>query len=411
MDQQPFLDSPRKHRSSETTSASPARRRGVRWLSASVSVLVVVVAIHHRANKKASAANKVVPEGPVIVTPATARTGNIGKYLEAIGTVTPLQTDSITSQVTGVITAVHYHEGQLVHEGDPLIDIDTQLYAAQVAEVRGALERDENLLAEARMDLERYRQAWERKGISRQQFEDQEKIVLQAQGTVKNDEGAVQFAEAQLNYCHITAPISGRVGLRLVDSGNLVTANATNSLLVIAQLHPITVIFTLAEDDLSDVLDQIRQRRRLTVRAYDRAQQKLLSIGNLVAIDNQIDTTTGTVKLRAEFENQDNGLFPNQFVNTRLLVTTLRNQVLVPSSAIQHNGDVDFVYLVQNDEVIARSVNVGVSDEGETAVQGLQPGDVVANSSFEKLQNGSRVVICKTVLPTTSPDSNERDVR
>ena len=411
MEHQSFLDLLRGNQSGGSASASPARRRWLGWLTAAVSVVVLNIVIQHHVNKKASAANKVVPEGPVMVTPATARTGDIGKYLEAIGTVTPLRTDSITAQVTGVITAVHYQEGQVVREGDPLIDIDTQLYSAQVAEARGALERDENLLAQAKMDLERYREAWDRKGISRQQFEDQEKVVLQAQGTVKNDEGAVQFAEAQLNYCHITAPISGRIGLRLVDSGNLVTANATNSLLVIAQLHPITVVFTLAEDDLSDVLDQMRHDQRLTVRAYDRSQQKLLGTGKLVAIDNQIDTTTGTVKLRAEFENRDNGLFPNQFVNTRLLVTTLHNQVLVPSSTIQHNGDADFIYVLQNDEVVARSVKVGVSDEGETAVQGLQPGDVVANSSFEKLQDGSRVDMSKIAVPTTSSEPNEGEVR
>ena len=217
MDQQSFVDSPQDNQSPEATAVSRRRHSWLRWLSASVFVLLLLVVIHLHANKKASAANNVAPDEPVTVTPATARTGDICKYLEAIGTVTPVRTDSITSQVTGVITAVHYREGQAVREGDPLIDVDTSLYAAQVAEARGALERDENLLAQAKMDLERYREAWNHNGISRQQFEDQEKVVLQTQGTVKNDQGAVRYAEAQLNYCHITAPISGRIGLRLVD--------------------------------------------------------------------------------------------------------------------------------------------------------------------------------------------------
>ncbi len=340
--------------------------------------------------------------GPVPVTTATAKQGSIGVYLEAIGTVTPVYTDSMTAQVTGVITAVHYHEGQLVRRGDPLIDLDARPYEAQLVQAQGALERDQALLAEAQMDLERYQKAWAKNGIPRQTLEDQEKLVLQYQGTVKNDIGTVQYDQVQVAYCHITSPIDGRIGLRLVDPGNLVTANGTTALVVITQVQPITVIFTLAEDSLGEVVDEMRHGAKLPVEAWDRQMQKQIATGQLVTIDNQIDTTTGTVKLRANFDNRDSVLFPNLFVNTRLKVKTLENQKLIPSSAVQHNGDVAFVYLIQNDTAKMTNVKTGVSDSGMTAVTGLQAGDVVADSSFEKLQNGSKITISKIKLPATS---------
>lgn len=386
-------------------STPPAKRR--RWLWALVILvifLLLVGVIHHRRKKRAAMQAAATVTGPVAVRPATATTGDIGVYLDAIGTVTPVYTDSITSQVTGVIKSVHYTEGQVVHQGDALVDIDPQPYEAQLGEAKGVLERDENLLAQAQMDLERYRQAWSRNGISRQQYEDQEKVVLQDQGTVNYDKAAVQYAQVQLNYCHIVAPITGRVGIRLVDPGNLVTANATTSLVVITQLRPITVIFTLAEDSLSQVLSQMSQGRQLTVEAWDRAQDRQLGVGKLSTVDNQIDTTTGTVKLRAAFDNSNNQLFPNQFVNTRLLVTTLHDQVLVPSSVIQHNGDKAFVYLLKDGKATVRMVTPGVSNNGQTVVQGIQAGDVVANSSFEKLQNGT--VVSLSNFNAASDDSS-----
>jgi multidrug efflux system membrane fusion protein len=343
--------------------------------------------------------------GVVPVTTATAHSGSIGIYLDAIGTVTPIYTDSITSQVTGVITAVHYREGQIVHKGDPLIDIDPRPFEAQLEQAQGALERDQNLLEEAKMDLARYQVAWSKNAIPRQTFEDQEKLVLQDQGTVKNDQGLVQFDQVQVGFCHITSPVDGRVGLRLVDPGNLVTANSTTTLVVVTQVQPITVVFTIPEDSLPEVLQQTRTGKTLKVDAYDRTQQDHLAAGKLTSLDNQIDTVTGTLKLRAQFDNRDGMLYPNQFVNTRLLVRTMDNQVLIPASAIQHNGSADFVYLIQNNKAIQRTVKSGVSDRGETAVEGIQPGDVVADSSFEKLQNGSQITISKVKLPSTSESS------
>jgi multidrug efflux system membrane fusion protein len=323
-------------------------------------------------------------------------------YFDALGTVTPVYTANITAQVTGVVTAVHYREGQVVEKGDPLIDIDPRPFEATLQQAQGLLERDQNLLGQATMDLERYKVAWSKNAIPRQTLEDQEKIVLQDQGTVKNDEGTVQYDQVQLSYCHIVAPLGGRVGLRLVDPGNLVTANSTTTLVVVTQMQPITVVYTLAEDNLPQVLHHTSGKQQLNVEAYDRTQQTLLDKGKLISLDNQIDTTTGTLKLRAEFANKKGVLFPNQFVNTRMLVDTQQNQVLVPSSAIQHNGNTDFVFLIQNNKTVQRTVKSGTSDKGETAVQGINAGDVVANSSFEKLQNGSPVTISKVKLPSTS---------
>ncbi|HEX4031231.1 MAG TPA: efflux RND transporter periplasmic adaptor subunit [Terracidiphilus sp.] len=344
--------------------------------------------------------------GPVPVTYANAVRGNIGVYLDAIGTVTPVYYDAMTSQATGVITTVHYREGQFVHKGDPLIDIDDRPYKAQLAQAEGTLERDQNLLAEAQMDLTRYQAAWAKNAIPRQTLEDQEKLVLQDQGTVKNDQGVVQYDQVQVGFCHIVSPISGHVGLRLIDPGNLVTANSTTTLVTVAQTAPITVIFTLAEDSLQQVLKQMHSGKALTVQAYDRTQQTLLGTGRLISVDNLIDTTTGTVKLRAEFENSKDLLFPNQFVNTRLLVNTLQNQTLIPSSTIQHNGATDFVYVIQNPntknaKASMRTIKSGIADKGQTAVTGVDPGMVLADSSFQKLVDKAPVYQSKVSLPSS----------
>jgi membrane fusion protein, multidrug efflux system len=414
MDQQPSASQVSPTRQPAQDHTKPAIHRRHRWVWVVVLILFGLlfywaISQHSKSQAAATGGGRRMMTGPVPVTIATAQSGSIGVYQDAIGTVTPVYTDSITAQVTGVITAVHYREGQYVHKGDPLIDIDPRPYAAQLVQAQGLLERDQNTLAEAEMDLERYKQAWTKNAIPRQTLEDQEKLVLQDQGTVKNDQGTVQYDQVQLDYCHITSPISGRVGLRLVDPGNLVTANSTTTLVVVTQQQPITVIFTLGEDSLPQVLEHSKSGTQLKVETYDRTQQKLLSTGKLITIDNQIDTTSGTIKLRAEFDNKNGILFANQFVNTRLLVNTLTNQTLIPSSAIQHNGNTDFVYLIVNNKATMRTIKVGNSDKGNTAVQGLNPGDVVANSSFEKLQNGSQITVSKLKLPSSS-DSPESDV-
>jgi multidrug efflux system membrane fusion protein len=345
--------------------------------------------------------------GPVTVLPATATKGDIGVYLESIGTVTPVYTASITSQVNGVVTAVHFKEGQIVRKGDPLIDIDPRQYQATLMQAQGTLERDENLLSQAKMDLQRYEDAWARKAIPKQTLDDQEKLVLQTQGTVKIDQGTVQFDQIQLDYCHITAPFTGRVGLRLVDPGNVVQSTGTLTLAVITQIQPITIIFTIPEDNLGQVTTRMRKNAKLTVDAYDRAVLKKIATGALLTLDNQIDTTTGTVKARALFENKDAALFPNEFVNTRLLVDMLTAATLIPSSAIQHNGQVAFVYVLQDNVAHLRNIKPGVTDGGTTEVAGISPGEVLANSSFDKLQDNAKVVTTtKTPPPSALPRSN-----
>jgi multidrug efflux system membrane fusion protein len=344
--------------------------------------------------------------GTVALTPATAKKGSIGVYLDAIGTVTPVYTDTIVSQVTGVISQVHYREGQLVHRGQPLIQIDPRPFQANVLTAQGALERDTNLLAQAEMDLKRYQDAWARNAIPRQTLDDQEKLVLQDRGTVKADQGTLQFDQVQLAFCNITSPISGRVGLRLVDPGNLATASGSTPLAVITQLQPITVVFTIPEDSVGQLEKQMRLGKALDVDALDRSNQGKLASGKLQATDNQIDTTTGTLKLRAVFDNKDNALFPNQFVNARLLLQTLQNVILIPSSAIQHNGDVAFVFLIQNGVAHIHNIKPGVSEAAMTEVDGLNPGDVVADSSFEKLQDGSKITISKQKILPSNNESN-----
>jgi membrane fusion protein, multidrug efflux system len=366
-----------------------------------IVLLVVVVALviglwlwwrHHKAAEAAAAA-AARAAALVTVTTAQAVKGDIGVYLEAIGTVTPVYTSAITSQVNGMIVAVHFREDQRVSKGDSLIDIDPRPYQATLVQAQGTLQRDEGVLAQAQLDLTRYRAALARNAIAEQMVADEEKLVEQTEGTVKNDHGAVDYDQLQLDYCHITAPISGQVGLRLVDPGNVVQSTGTATLAVITQLEPITVIFTLPEDSLGPVLTRLRAHAQLTVDALDRSGQKKLGSGMLTALDNQIDTTTGTVKARATFDNQDDALFPNQFVNTRLLVNTLQGVTLIPASAIQQNGRASFVFVIQNNVAHMRTVKTGVTEGANTQVEGINPGEVVANSSFEKLQDKSQVTV------------------
>jgi multidrug efflux system membrane fusion protein len=370
--------------------AQPPRPTAVRVIIWGALILVVVLVfwlvLHLMGAKKAAPAPK-----KITVTSATATKGDIGVYLDAIGTVTPVYTASITSQVTGLIVAVHYKEGQRVAQGDPLVDIDPRPFRATLLQAQGALERDENLLAQAEMDAERYRIAWGRRAIAKQILDDQEKLVLQDRGTVKNDQGMVDFDQVQLDFCHITAPIAGRVGLRLVDPGNVVQSAGTVTLAVITQLEPITVVFTIPEDSIAQVQAGRRKNASLTVDAYDRTALTKIASGKLLTLDNQIDTTTGTVKGRALFDNEDDALFPNQFVNTRLLVNTVQGVTLLPSSAIQQNGQASFAYVIQNNVVQMRSVKPGVTDGGVTQVDGVNPGEVVATSSFDKLQDKAAV--------------------
>ncbi|MGD0527284.1 MAG: efflux RND transporter periplasmic adaptor subunit [Polyangiaceae bacterium] len=383
------------------------RSSGGWWFVLATGAVLVFAGVAFLVFHQSEGAHKAAPPpAKVSATTVTAQKGDIGVYLEAIGTVTPVHTASITSQVNGLIVAVHFQEGQRVHKGDALLDIDDRPYRATLLQAQGTLDRDENLLAQAQMDLDRYREAWARKAIAKQMLDDQEKLVLQDRGTVKNDQGTVQYDQVQVDFCHITAPIEGRVGLRLVDPGNVVQAAGNTVLVVITQLEPITVIFTIAEDDLGPVQARLAQGAQLTVDALDRTGQKKIASGALITLDNQIDTTTGTAKARATFGNADDALFPNQFVNTRLLVDTLRGVTLIPASAIQQNGSASFVYAIENGTAHTRPVKPGVTDRGMTKVDGIDPGTVVADSSFDRLHDGVLVAPSNAPpAPSGSPSS------
>lgn len=371
----------------------PARSWPLRVLLLMLVVAALAVAAALIARSRSKARGAAPPPTAVTVTTATAKTGDIAVRLESIGTVTPVHTASVTSQVSGMVVAVFFQEGQRVEKGDALIDIDARPYRATLLQAQGALERDEHLLAQAKMDLERYRAAWARNAIAKQTLDDQEKLVLQYGGTVKNDRGAVKYNEVQVEFCHIKAPLAGRVGLRLVDPGNVVQANGTAVLAVVTQVEPMTVVFTISEDNLTAVRDRLRQGARLPVDALDRAAQRRLASGELLTIDNVIDTTTGTVKARAIFDNKDDALFPNQFVNVRLVVDTHTGVTLIPSSAIQQNGPQSFVYVIRDGVARVQTVKPTVTDQGLTQVDGVSAGDVVAASGFDRLRDGARVVV------------------
>jgi multidrug efflux system membrane fusion protein len=353
----------------------------------------------------ASEAGKVKAAPPVRSVPivaATAQKGDIGVYINAIGTVTPVYTVTVTSRVQGQIMQVYYQEGQLVHKGDPLLDIDPRPYQAALTQVEGQLARDQAVLNEARIDLDRYQQAYSRNAIAKQQLDDQQQIVLQDDGTVKNDEGQLANARVNLEYCHITSPIDGRVGLRQVDPGNIVQANSSTALVVITQLQPITMIFSVAEDYLPQIQTQLHQGHRLVVDVFNRDQTQKLASGYLLTLDNVIDPTTGTLKLKALFPNTDNALFPSQFVNARLLVETETGVTLIPSAAIQRNAQGAFVYVINADQTASmKPVTSGTADGTFTTdgamsrVVGIDPGVVVAVNGFDKLQDGAKVSIQK----------------
>jgi len=337
--------------------------------------------------------------GPLMVSTVKAQTGDIGIYVNALGVVTPLNTVSIVSRVQGQITKIYYQEGQTVNVGDPLVEIDPGPNQAALLQAEGQLARDMALLENARLDLERYQEAFASNAIPKQQLDTQVAAVHQDEGTVKVDQGLLDNAKVQLAYCHITAPISGRVGLRLVDLGNIVQANATNPLLVITELQPITVIFNVAEDDLPQIQKQLQAGNTLTVDAFDRAQTKKIATGTLLTLDNQIDPTTGTVKFKAVFTNDDESLFPNQFVNARLLVDTLEDATLLSNTVIQRNADSAFVYLIKPDQtgtnqtVAMQTITVGTTDGNVSSVEGIEPGTVVAADNFNKLSDGAKVTL------------------
>jgi membrane fusion protein, multidrug efflux system len=357
-----------------------------------VAVLLCIGLLVHIFSKP-----KAKPTGPqatpVSLSPVTV--GDLDVYLDALGTVTPVYTVTVVSRVAGEITEVRFKEGQIVKKNDLLAVIDPRPYVAVQLQAQGQLGRDEAALKNARIDLVRYQNSYKEHAIPEQQLATQQATVDQDIGTVKLDQGNLAAADVNVDYTRIVSPIEGRVGLRNIDPGNIVPANGTSGLCVITQLQPITVIFTIAEDDLADATRGIATGRPMTVLALDRSKQHQLASGTLITIDNQVNTTTGTVRARATFPNTHNELFPNQFVNARLLVKTLTQVNLVPQAAIQRNNDAAFVYVEQPDSTV-RSVNVTIlATEGETSAitgTGVKAGDQLVTDGFDKLQNGSKIV-------------------
>ena len=332
-------------------------------------------------------------ERPVPVTVATIVTGDIRVTVPALGSVVPRNLVTVRSRVDGPLLAVKFVEGQPVKAGEVLALIDPEPFRAALEQARGQLARDQALLKNARIDLERYRGLLAQDSIARQQVDTQEALVRQYQGTVQTDEGNLRSAELQLSYTTIKAPISGRVGLRAVDPGNIVKASDAAGLVTIAQVSPITAVFPVPEERLPAIMKRVREGRGLKVEAWDREMKTRLAEGSLLAVDAQIDSTTGTVKLKADFANKDGSLFPNQFVNARLLLDTLSGVVTVPTAAVQQGSEGAFVYrLAADGKVAAVPVRLGPADAGKAAVEeGLAVGDRVVVDGLDKLKDGAKV--------------------
>jgi multidrug efflux system membrane fusion protein len=338
-------------------------------------------------------ASPVTPKPGIPVAAAQASVGDFNRYLTALGTVTPFNTVTIKSRVDGELVKVNFREGQIVHQGDLLVQIDPRPYQVQLDQALGAMARDKANLANAKTTLARDKTLLADQVLAPQDYDNQAAVVGQYQGTIASDQSAINNANLQLTYSRITSPITGRIGLRLVDVGNIVHAADTTGLAVITQVRPIAVLFSIPEDDLPKVRKDIHAGQQLPVEAYDRTQKTKLADGTLLTFDNQIDTTTGTVKLKASFPNVDYSLFPNQFVNVKMLVDTNRGVILAPTAAIQRSSLGSFVYVVKPDNSVeVRKVTVGAT-EGETSwIQtGLSQGEQVVIEGGDRLQQGSKV--------------------
>lgn len=393
--------------------ATPVSTRRHGWIGWLVAIAIVAAIVPFWSNIKTYVGLEAKPASkppvriiPVVTAPVIQKDMQV--YINGLGTVTAFKTVTIRSRVEGELVKVAFTEGQIVKEGDLLAEIDRRPFDVQLQQAEGQLARDEATLKAADFTYKRYEELQAQKAIAAQQVDDQRSIVQQMTGAIQSDRATVANAKLQLDYCHITAPISGRIGLRLVDQGNIVRANDPNGLAVITQLQPIALVFTIPQDDISRVQRGHSDEKPLVVTAFDRNFKTKLALGKLSAIDNQVDATTGTVRLKAVFDNEDGLLFPNQFVNARLLVDTKKDAIVVPTAAVQRGPNFSFVYVVQEDETVElRTVTVGMSEGAETAIEsGLTPGEVVVTEGLDKLQKGTKIT---TSVGDKSKDGQGKD--
>ena len=351
--------------------------------------------------------------GPMPVVSATAQPGDMPITLIGLGTVTPIATVTVQSQISGQIVSIAFKEGQKVKAGDPLIQIDPRPYQVALEQAQGALIRDTALLANAHLDLERYQTLFAQDSIAEQQLATQKSLVAQDEGAVKTDHGQIDAARLNLTYCHIVSPIAGRVGLQQVNVGNYVTPNAANGLVVVTQLQPITVVFTLPEDEIPPLLKQLHAGTSLPVTAFDRSNTHQLAVGTLQSIDSQIDTTTGTIRLKAVFPNEDESLFPQQFVNVTLLLDTLKGVTVIPQSGVQRGAPGTYVYVINKDQTVSmRKVTLGPGDPTNISItQGLSNGEQVVIDGADKLKDGAKVLLRQSTAGGAAADHGPQGQR
>jgi membrane fusion protein, multidrug efflux system len=385
---------------------SQPRTRRIALIGAGVLILILLLALvskHHRASVRDRAQNE--QDAPMAVSVATVSSGDIVVRIPGLGAVTPLATVTVRTQISGQLQQIAFTEGQLVRQGEFLAQIDPRPYEAALNQMKANLARDQALLADARLNLKRYQDLIAEDSIAQQQLDTQKSLVSQYEGTVAGDQAQINTAALNLQYTHIVSPVTGRVGLRQVDQGNYVTPADANGIVVITQLEPITAIFSVPEDFVPSIVRSLHDGATLTVEAYDRSNSNKLAVGKLLTLDNQIDATTGTIKLRALFDNKEGVLFPNQFVNIQLIANVLRNQTIMPNSAV-HRGAPNgvagtFVYLVKADNTVAvRPVVLGAVDGERVAVaSGLKPGDLIVTDGGDRLRDGASVVLPENARP------------
>lgn len=394
VDRESSVSAPPPHRPPEVT-----RRRRIAWL-AGLAVLIAAIAfgVHHRIASQTSKprfGRRMMMGGPLPVSVGKVATADVPVVLDALGTVTPLATVDVRPQVTGVLTQIAFREGQLVKAGSLLAQIDPRPYQAALDSAQGQLEKDEATLAGARIDLARYKRELAEDAIAAQTYTDEIATVHGDEAAVAADKASVETARLNLGYTRITSPVAGLVGLRQVDLGNLLQADQSQAIVAVTQMQPMSVVFALPENDLGEVLDRVHQGDKLVVEAYDRTMQHQIATGTLASVDNQINTSTGTLNMRAMFDNANLALFPNEFVNVKLIVETLKNQLVVPGAAVQNGPSSNYVYIVNPDHTVTmRTVVTGPTDGSEIAItSGLTAGETVVTDGADQLRDGQKVLL------------------